>query len=44
MGDKSPKAKQREKSQKSAAKVATKSDVTQKQAAFSTRVEDKKKK
>lgn len=44
MGDKSPKAKQRDKSQKSAAKDATKAGVNQKQASFSSRVEEAKKK
>ncbi len=38
MGDKSPKNKQREKDQKSAAKTQTKSDLQKRQASFSAAV------
>jgi len=43
MGDKSPKSKQREKSQKDSAKATTKSDASKKQASFSTPKDPKKK-
>ena len=44
MGDKSPKNKQREKSQKSAAKAQTRSDQAKRQAAFATPQDQERKK
>ena len=44
MGDKSPKAKQRDKNQKDAAKTQAKSDQFKRQAAFASSVGKEKKK
>jgi len=43
MGDKSPKAKQREKEQKSAAKTQVKSSLDKRQAGYASAGQDKKK-